>query len=105
MGDISNLQGLSHGGTKMFEKMVEELKIKILEALERYLKSHEKIPPRMLKLMNRSEVKQELKISDNTLSKWERLGLRRYQPPDEDSRIVFYLVDDIHKFMGVEECE
>ncbi|RSJ65575.1 hypothetical protein D8803_01735 [Streptococcus oralis] len=103
MGDISNLQGLSHGGTKMFEKMVEELKIKILEALERYLKSHEKIPPRMLKLMNRSEVKQELKISDNTLSKWERLGLRRYQPPDEDSRIVFYLVDDIHKFMGVDE--
>lgn len=103
MGDISNLQGLSHGSTKMFEKMVEELKIKILEALERYLKSHEKIPPRMLKLMNRSEVKQELKISDNTLSKWERLGLRRYQPPDEDSRIVFYLVDDIHKFMGVDE--
>ncbi|WP_049510228.1 MULTISPECIES: hypothetical protein [Streptococcus] len=89
----------------MFEKMIEELKTKILEAIERYLKSREKVPPRMLKLMNRSEVKQELKISDNTLSKFERLGLRRYQPPDEDSRIVFYLVDDIHKFMGVEECE
>lgn len=89
----------------MFEKMIEELKTKILEAIERYLKSREKVPPRMLKLMNRSEVKQELKISDNTLSKFERLGLRRYRPPDEDSRIVFYLVDDIHKFMGVEECE
>ena len=47
----------------MFEKMIEELKTKILEAIERYLKSREKVPPRMLKLMNRSEVKQELKIS------------------------------------------
>ena len=30
------------GGNKMFEKMIEDLKSKILEAVERYLKSHEK---------------------------------------------------------------
>ena len=45
MGDISSLQALSRGGDDMFERMIEELQIKILEALERYLKSHEKIPP------------------------------------------------------------
>ena len=38
MGDIFSLQGLNHGGTKMFEKMIEDLKSKILEAVERYLK-------------------------------------------------------------------
>ena len=38
MGDISNLQALSRGGDDMFERMIEELQIKILEALERYLK-------------------------------------------------------------------
>ena len=35
MGDIFSLQVLSHGGTKMFEKMIEDLKSKILEAVER----------------------------------------------------------------------
>ena len=48
MGDIFSLQGLIHGGTKMFEKMIEDLKSKILEAVERYLKSHEKAPQKRL---------------------------------------------------------
>ena len=53
MGDIFSLQRLSHGGTKMFEKMIEDLKSKILEAVERYLKSHEKVPQKRLDLISK----------------------------------------------------
>lgn len=74
----------------------------ILEVVERYIEAHKKVPQRLTKLISRIELKEELKISDNTLSKWESQGLRRYQPPDEGSRIIFYLVDDIRRFMGVE---
>ena len=46
MGDIFSLQGLNRGGANMFEKMIEDLKSNILESVERYLKNHEKIPPK-----------------------------------------------------------
>jgi len=75
----------------------------ILEVVKKYLEAHERVPQRLTKLINRVELKEELKISDNTLNKWERQGLRRLQPPDEGSRTIFYLVDDIRRFMGVEE--
>lgn len=80
-----------------------ELTHGVLEVVERYLEAREKVPQRLTKLINRTEVKEELKISDNTLSKWESQGLRRYQPPDEGSRMIYYLVTDIWKFLGVEE--
>ena len=79
-----------------------ELTHGILEVVKKYLEAHEKVPQRLTKLINRVELKEELKISDNTLNKWERQGLRRLQPPDEGSRTIFYLVDDIRRFMGVE---
>lgn len=75
----------------------------ILEVVERYLEEHEKVPQRLTKLINRVELKEELKISDNTLNKWESQGLRRYQPPDDGSRMIYYLVTDIWKFLGVDE--
>ncbi|MBF9666307.1 hypothetical protein IAI38_11215, partial [Streptococcus pseudopneumoniae] len=40
----------------------------ILEVVERYLEAHEKAPQRLTKLINRIELKEELKISDNTLN-------------------------------------
>ena len=80
-----------------------ELTHGILEVVERYLEARETLPPRLTKLISRNELKEELKISDNTLSKWESQGLRRYQPPDEGSRMIYYLVTDIWKFLGVEE--
>ena len=48
MGVIFSLQGLNRGGDDMFEKMIEDLKSNILESVERYLKNHEKIPPKKL---------------------------------------------------------
>lgn len=86
----------------MFEKMVEELPLKILEVFQRFLKSYEKAPPRILKVINRKQAKIELNVSDNTLDKWEKQGLKRCQPPGEDTRLVFYVIDDLHKFLGVE---
>lgn len=75
----------------------------ILEVVERYLEAREKVPQRLTKLINRIELKEELKISDNTLSKWESQGLRRYQPLDEGSRMIYYKITDIWKFLGVDE--
>ena len=102
MGGISSLQGLSRGGDDMFERMIEEIQIKILEPLERYLKSHEKIPPRIIGLISAKRVQEELDIKYLTLQKWEKAGLRRYQPPLEDTRKIYYKISDIWKFLGVE---
>lgn len=44
----------------------------------------------------------ELDIKYMTLQKWEKAGLRRYQPPLEDTRKIYYRISDIWKFMGVE---
>ena len=79
-----------------------ELTHGILELIEKYHKVCNRVPQKITGMMNRTEVKEELKISDNTLNKWERQGFRRLQPPDEGSRTIFYLVDDIRRFMGVE---
>ena len=44
----------------MFEKMIEELKTKILEAIERYLKSREKVPQKFTGLISAQEAMEEL---------------------------------------------
>ena len=86
----------------MFEKMIEELKTKILEAIERYLKSRDTVKPRLTGLISAQEVMDELDVKYKTLQKWEDAGLRRYQPPLEDTRKIYYKISDIWKFFGVE---
>ena len=86
----------------MFEKMIEELKTKILEAIERYLKSRDAVKPRLTGLISAQEVMDELDVKYKTLQKWEDAGLRRYQPPLEDTRKIYYRISDIWKFLGVE---
>lgn len=105
MGVIFSLQGLNRGGDDMFEKMIEDLKSNILESVERYLKNHEKIPPKKLNLISKTELKEELNIGDKTLSSWEHAGLRQYIPPIEDTRKAYYKISEVLKFLGVEECE
>lgn len=79
-----------------------ELKKGILELVEGYLESHEKVQPRALGIIPQQQLKDELGISFQTLTSWERAGLRRYQPPLEDTRKVFYRIRDILIFLGVE---
>lgn len=79
-----------------------ELKTGILELIESYLEAREKVKPRTLGLITAQQVKDELGIKDKTLKRWEDNGLRRYQPPLEDTRKIFYRVSDVLKFLGVE---
>lgn len=74
----------------------------ILEVVERYLEARDRLKPRLTGLISAQEVMDELDIKYMTLQKWEKAGLRRYQPPLEDTRKVYYKITDIWKFLGVE---
>ena len=54
-------------------------------------------------MISAKQVQEELDIKYKTLQKWKSMGLKYYQPPGDDSRKVYYKVDDIRKFMGVGE--
>lgn len=73
-----------------------------LERVDRYLEAREKLPQHHTGLISQQELKEELKLSFQTLATWEQAGLRRYQPPLEDSCKVFYRITDILVFLGVE---
>ncbi|HFI0036074.1 TPA: XRE family transcriptional regulator [Streptococcus suis] len=79
-----------------------DLKTGILELIENYLEAREKVKPKLLGLMTAEQLKDELDIEYKTLKRWEDNGLRRYQPPLEDTRKIFYRVSDILIFLGVE---
>ncbi|HFR3440041.1 TPA: XRE family transcriptional regulator [Streptococcus suis] len=79
-----------------------DLKTGILELIENYLEAREMVKPRLTGLITAQQVKDELGIKDKTLKRWEDNGLRRYQPPLEDTRKIFYRVSDILIFLGVE---
>ncbi|HEP1794724.1 TPA: XRE family transcriptional regulator [Streptococcus suis] len=74
----------------------------LLDMVGKYLEAREKVKPRTLGLITAQQVKDELGIKDKTLKRWEDNGLRRYQPPLEDTRKIFYRVSDILIFLGVE---
>ncbi|HFI0151121.1 TPA: XRE family transcriptional regulator [Streptococcus suis] len=80
-----------------------DLKTGILELIENYLDAREKVKPRVLGLITAEQLKDELGIKNKTLKRWEDSGLRRYQPPIEDTRKIFYRVSDILIFLGVEK--
>ena len=80
-------QGLTHG---------------LLDIVGKYLEGREKVKPRILGLMTAEQLKDELDIEYKTLQRWEKHGLKRYQPPLEDTRKIFYRVSDILIFLGVE---
>ena len=74
-----------------------DLTNRISTVVENYLAVRERP-----KLMSAQEAMDELDIKYKTLQKWEGAGLRRYQPPLEDTRKVYYKVTDILKFLGVD---
>ncbi|HEL2201945.1 TPA: XRE family transcriptional regulator [Streptococcus suis] len=79
-----------------------DLKTGILELIENYLEAREIVKPRVTGLITAQQLKDELGIKNKTLKRWEDNGLRRYQPPFEDTRKIFYRVSDILIFLGVE---
>ncbi|HEM6182195.1 TPA: XRE family transcriptional regulator [Streptococcus suis] len=79
-----------------------DLKTGILELIGNYLEAREQTPPRLLGLITAQQLKDELGIKNKTLKRWEDNVLRRYQPPLEDTRKIFYRVSDVLIFLGVE---
>lgn len=79
-----------------------ELTHGVLELVENYLEARDTLKPRMTGLISAQEVMDELDVKYKTLQKWEDAGLRRYQPPLEDTRKIYYRVSDLLKFLGVE---
>ena len=53
---------------------------------------------RDLPYISKQETMRDLDISDNTMSKFESNGLQRYKP-DYNSSLIYYLIDDICKFI------
>ena len=53
---------------------------------------------RVLPYISKQETMRDLDISDNTMSKFESNGLQRYKP-DYNSSLIYYLIDDICKFI------
>ncbi|CYV49344.1 TPA: XRE family transcriptional regulator [Streptococcus suis] len=79
-----------------------DLKTGILELIGNYLEAREMVKPRVTGLITAQQVKDELDIEYKTLKRWEDNGLRRYQPPIEDTKKIFYRISDILIFLGVE---
>ena len=79
-----------------------ELAHGVLNLVERYLEARDLLKPRLTGLMSAQEAMDELDIKYKTLQRWKSVGLRRYQPPLEDTRKVYYKVTDLLKFLGVE---
>lgn len=74
----------------------------VLELIENYLEAREKVKTRATGLITAQQLKSELDIEYKTLKRWEDIGLKRYQPPIEDTKKIFYRVSDILIFLGVE---
>ena len=81
----------------------QELSQGVLTLIDTFLKSQDKVSQKTLGLMTAKQLKDELDIKDNTLKRFERNGLKRYQPPLEDTRKVYYKVSDILIFLGADK--
>ncbi|MGT2801005.1 hypothetical protein JavanS292_0011 [Streptococcus satellite phage Javan292] len=73
-----------------------------LKAVSAFLEHYNKPKPKILGLMTAQEVQDELGIKWKTLQRWERAGLKRYEPPIDDTRKVFYKIADVLIFLGVD---
>lgn len=78
------------------------LKMEILTLVKNYLESYERKRNRKTGLISQKDVMNELNVSGQTLKRWEGAGLRRYHPPLEDTKKVFYRESDLLMFLGAE---
>lgn len=52
-----------------------------------------------LGIMTQKELLNTLKIAPNTLKAWENKGLKRLEPPIENTRTIYYKLDDVIAFL------
>ena len=84
------------------EAYQKELAQGAVSVLDKVLEGYSKLDKHQLGIITAQQVMTELEVSYNTLKRWEEAGLKRYQPPVEDSRKVYYRISDILAFLGVE---
>ncbi|MEE0354303.1 MAG: hypothetical protein UDQ50_00850 [Streptococcus lutetiensis] len=80
-----------------------DLKIGMLKIVEDFLDDYQKPKPKILGLITQDELLTDLSVSFNTLQRWEQAGLKRYMPPIEGTRTVFYKIDDVLLFLGADD--
>lgn len=80
----------------------QDLKIQIASIVNDAVDNLQKPEPRLLGLITRKQLKEELGISTPTIEKWEMYGLKSFVPPSEETRTKFYKVSDILAFLGAE---
>ena len=94
-------------GNDMTSILSKEIELKLADGLvdifNKALETRAKFPNHQLGLITQKQLMEELDIKTNTLKRWEQAGLKRYTPPVEDTRKVYYRIADILAFMGVEQ--
>lgn len=60
----------------------------------------QKISESSFELMTQKEVLEKFELSPVTLQDWENHGLKRYQPPMDGSRKVYYKKIELLAFLG-----
>lgn len=83
------------------EEYQKELAQGAVSVLDKVLEGYSKLDKHQLGLITAQQAMDDLEVSYNTLKRWEEAGLKRYQPPVEDTRKVYYLKRDILAFLGV----
>lgn len=90
--------------TLFTREWLQEFKRDLLATVGRFLELQTKPQPRLTGLITRQQAMAELGIKKaQTFREWEKLGLRTYHPPMEDTRTIFYKVSDLLEFLGAED--
>ncbi|TWS94851.1 MULTISPECIES: MerR family transcriptional regulator [unclassified Streptococcus] len=83
-------------------KTNEHIKLNQIEQLLNYLITLIQTQQQELKsngLVTQKELLKILNISPNTLKSWENTGLRRLEPPIENTRTVYYKMEDVINYL------
>lgn len=83
--------------TTLTSRLIAEEVIRRVNEYDK-LKAKLRATERVLPYISKQETMRDLDISDNTMTKFESNGLQRYKP-DYNSSLIYYLIDDICKFI------
>lgn len=83
--------------TTLTSRLIADEVIKRVNEYDK-LQAKLKVTERVLPYISKQDTMRDLDISDNTMSKFESNGLQRYKP-DYNSSLIYYLIDDICKFI------
>lgn len=86
---------------EFIKSLAREIAKPILEAIQDFLKMQDDKKQSQTGLIPQSVVLEELDIDYGTLKSWRKKGLKKYEPPIEKTRKVYYDRDEIRKFLSL----